>query len=77
MPAVKPASLRSVCARFATPGAPAPITTSKTPAAPVSYDATFNEAKCGGGAGVGMLLVMAGAAVGRWRRSRLTGRSGP
>jgi glucose/arabinose dehydrogenase len=39
-----------------------------TPAAPVSYDATFNEAQCGGGVGVGLLLVMAGAAIGRRRR---------
>jgi hypothetical protein len=39
-----------------------------TPAAPVRYDATFNETQCGGGVGVGMLLVMAAAAIGRWRR---------
>jgi glucose/arabinose dehydrogenase/PKD repeat protein len=48
-----------------------------TPAATTTYTAAFNEAQCGGGVGVGMLLVMAGAAIGRRRRrARLTGSSG-
>jgi glucose/arabinose dehydrogenase/PKD repeat protein len=41
-----------------------------TPAATTTYTAAFNEAQCGGGVGVAMLLVMAGAAIGRTRRRR-------
>jgi glucose/arabinose dehydrogenase len=41
-----------------------------TPSSTRTYSARFNEAKCGGGVGVGMLLVMAGAAIGRRRRVR-------
>lgn len=39
-----------------------------TPAELTTYTAVSNEAQCGGGLGVGILLVMAGAAVARWRR---------
>jgi glucose/arabinose dehydrogenase/PKD repeat protein len=45
-----------------------------TPAADTVYTAHATEAKCGGGVGVAMLLVMAGGAIGRFRR-RLRGRS--
>jgi hypothetical protein len=45
-----------------------------TPASDTIYTARATEAKCGGGVGVAMLLVMAGTAVGRFRR-RLRGRS--
>ena len=45
-----------------------------TPAASAGYSARYEQAKCGGGVGVAMLLVMAGTAVGRFRR-RLRGRS--
>ena len=38
-----------------------------TPATTTTYTAAFNQAQCGGGVGVGMLLVMAGAAIGRRR----------
>ena len=39
-----------------------------TPASNSVYRAVSNQAQCGGGVGVGMLLVMAGAAIGRRRR---------
>jgi hypothetical protein len=45
-----------------------------TPAASAGYSARYDQAKCGGGVGVAMLLVMAGTAIGRFRRG-LTGRS--
>jgi glucose/arabinose dehydrogenase len=38
-----------------------------TPATTATYSAAFNQAQCGGGVGVGMLLVLAGAAIGRRR----------
>jgi hypothetical protein len=40
-----------------------------TGATPTGYTARFNEAQCGGGIGLGMLMVLAvGAAVRRFRR---------
>jgi glucose/arabinose dehydrogenase/PKD repeat protein len=39
-----------------------------TPATATGYRAVSTQAQCGGGIGVGMLLVMAGAAIGRIRR---------
>jgi hypothetical protein len=39
-----------------------------TPASTTLFVARSGEAQCGGGVGVGMLIVMAGAALGRWRR---------
>jgi hypothetical protein len=41
-----------------------------TPATATGYRAVSTEAQCGGGVGVAMLLVMAGAAIGRIRRRR-------
>jgi PKD domain len=45
-----------------------------TPASSAGYSARYTQAQCGGGVGVAMLLVMAGSAIGRFRR-RLRGRS--
>jgi glucose/arabinose dehydrogenase/PKD repeat protein len=42
-----------------------------TPATTTTYRAVSTEAQCGGGVGVAMLLVMAGAAIGRIRQRRI------
>jgi hypothetical protein len=41
-----------------------------TPSSTTTYTATYNEAQCGGGVGVAILLVMAGGAIARRRGRR-------
>src|SRR4051794_7410847 len=72
-PALAATDGRAYAFRSWSDGGPARHTIT-TPASSAGYSARYNQAECGGGVGVAMLLVMTGTAVGRFRR-RLRGRS--